>query len=352
MTSQLRALRTMAVAVGLTVPAIANAQVAGTADTVKAPGPFYQGAAPVEFTLKLNMALVRADTMDDPPARDATISVRGTNGRTVDLPVKVRTRGRWRLTHCDFPPLNLNFDAGTESTPFAGLDKARLTNVCRNNNEYEQYLLQEMQLYRLYQQLTPYSQAARPVRITWVDSTNGKKLATRYGFFIEDRDEFAARTYSAVMKAEGAMASDLSPYHAAVMGVFEYMIGNTDFFLPALHNVMLLATAAGEIVPVAFDFDYSGAIGTPYAIPNPVLKITSVRDRLFRGPCASDEVFHRVFGLFVERRKAMERLYDDEAGKLIRWNLARDMLGYFDGFYRIIGDTAVARREIIDHCVK
>ena len=353
-----RYLAELITAVGLLSPAMVMAQPGSdstrTAEaTIRAPARFYSSLEPLEFRLSLNMRVVRADTMDDPPSRAATVSLSDDAGKTVDLPVKVKTHGRWRLTNCEFPPLTVNFgDARTTDTPLAGLGKARMTSVCRSLAEYEQYVLQELQLYRVYGLLTPYSQAARAVKVTWVDSANGRTIATRYGFFIEDRDAFATRLNSAWMKAQGAIASDLSPPHAAVMGLFEYLISNTDFFLSALHNVLLLGTPAGEIVPVAFDFDYAGAVNTPYAIPNPILKIKSVRDRLFRGPCANSQAFQEAYALFNERRPAIQALYDDPIGKLLRWEVANDTRKFFDDFYRVINDTALARVEIMERCEK
>lgn len=342
---------TLVLAAGIAAAPALAAQ--GEAARGAPPHPFYAGIAPVEFTLTLNLRLVRADTMDDPPSRAATVTVRGAAGSPVELPVRLKTHGRWRLTHCDFPPLTLNFgDAPPRDTPFAGLDKARMTSVCRNTLEYEQYILQELQLYRAYHLLTPWSQASRLVRVTWVDSASRRTVATRYGFFIEDRDAMAARLRSAWMKAEGAIASDLSPDHTALMGVFEYLIGNTDFHLGALHNVLLLGSPAGEIVPVAFDFDYAGAVNTSYAVPNPVLRIRSVRDRLFRGPCATAESFAKTFALFQEQRPAINALYADPVGRLLRGAIVTDTRKYFDEFYRVIGDTALARVEILERCVK
>ena len=65
----------------------------------------------------------------------------------VTIPVKVKTHGRWRLNHCEFPPLSIAFPAAqTAGTPFEGLPGARLTSFCRNHPAFEQYILQELQL--------------------------------------------------------------------------------------------------------------------------------------------------------------------------------------------------------------
>jgi hypothetical protein len=53
--------------------------------------------------------------------------------------------------------MRMNFARATsEGTPFWGLDMPKLTSVCRDDDTYEQYILQELQLYRIQNLLTPY----------------------------------------------------------------------------------------------------------------------------------------------------------------------------------------------------
>ena len=78
------------------------------------------------------------------------------------MPMRLKTRGIWRLKNCEFPPIRLNFTSeSTKHTIFHGLDKPKLVNYCRDNDQYEQYVLQEFQLYRIYRLLTPASHAVR-----------------------------------------------------------------------------------------------------------------------------------------------------------------------------------------------
>lgn len=325
----------------------------GSPLALEAAARFYGALEPVSFTLKVNIRRLRADTADDPPSRAGLVSVRDASGRTLDLPVTVKTHGRWRLLHCEFPPLSINFPVGaTAGTPLEGLDKARLTSFCRNQEGYEQYILQELQLYRIYHLLTPWSPASRALRVTYVDSANGRTMATRHAFFIEDRDAMAARLNGVQMKAEGAVPSDLDPYHSALMGVFQYFIGNTDFLISALHNVLLIGAATGNIIPVAFDFDYAGAVNTAYAVPQPSFRIPNVRTRLFRGYCAPEAEFEKVFALFNEKKAAIYALYDDAIGKQLRWDVTNDTRKYFDEFYRVINSPLLAKAEILDRCLK
>ena len=341
--------RALALAVsGALCPVLVQAQAA----TDRAGG-FFDRIEPVRFTLTSDIRQLRADTADEAPSRDATVSFRDSAGRTITMPVKVKTHGRWRLLHCEFPPLSITFPPDhVAGTPFEGLSKARLTSYCKDHPAYEQYILQELQLYRIYQLLTPYGHVSRALQVTYVDAPNGRTRATRHAFFIDERDAVATRNNSALLKAKGATGSDLEPYHRALMGVFEYMIGNTDFLVSDLHNAFLLGTAQGETIPVPYDFDYSGAINTAYATPNPVLSIRNVRQRLFRGFCADPAEFTKVFALFNEMKKAIYGLYDDQIGKLLRLDVANDTKKYFDEFYRIINNRDLAQMEIVSRCLR
>lgn len=314
---------------------------------------FFGALDPVRFTLSVDITLLRGDTADEAPTRDGTVSFRDADGRTVTLPVKVKTHGRWRLQHCEFPPLSIRFPAAaTTRTPFEGLARARLTSFCKDHPAYEQYILQELQLYRIYQLLTPYAHTPRALQVTYADSRTGRTRTTRFAFFIDEREAVATRMNSALLKAKGATGSDLEPHHRTLMGVFEYLIGNTDFLVSDLHNAFLLGTPQGETVPVPYDFDYSGAVNTIYAAPNPVLPIRKVRDRHFRGFCSDSAQFQRVFALMNEKKPAIYGLYDDQLGKLLRLDVANDTKKYFDDFFRVINTPELAQAEILSRCLR
>jgi hypothetical protein len=330
-----------------------SAQAATARDSVGEPIAFFQRLEPVRFTLAVDIAELRADTADEAPTRNGTVSFRDGTGKTVSLPVKVKTHGRWRLTHCEFPPLSITFPGNqVAGSPFDGLRKARLTSFCKDHPAYEQYVLQELQLYRLYQVLTPFSHTPRALQVEYVDARTGRTRATRHAFFIDDRDAVADRLHSALLKAKGATGSDLQPWHRTLMGMFEYMIGNTDFLVSELHNVFLLGTPAGETVPVPYDFDYSGAVNSIYATPNPVLPIRSVRQRHFRGFCGDTAEFRKVFDLLNSKRAAIYALYDDQVGRLLRLDIATDTKRYLDDFYRTINTPELAQEHIFSRCLR
>jgi hypothetical protein len=343
----------VAALIAMTFTRQVGAQSSSPPDTIGRPVPFFRQLTPVRFSLSVDITLLRSDTADEAPTRDGSVSFSDAGGKKLVIPVKVKTHGRWRLTHCEFPPLSITFPGdGSPGTPFEGLRKVRLTSYCKDHPAYEQYILQELQLYRVYQLLTPFSHTPRAVQVEYVDARTGRARTTRYAFFLDDRDAVAERLQSALLKAKGATASDLQPYHRTLMGVFEYMIGNTDFLISELHNAFLIGTPQGETIPVPYDFDYSGAVNAIYATPNPVLPIKTVRQRHFRGFCADTLEFRKVFALLNERRQAINALYADQVGKLLRLDVASDTRKYFDEFYRIMNTPELAQAEIVTRCLR
>ncbi|HXG71856.1 MAG TPA: hypothetical protein VNJ04_14710 [Gemmatimonadaceae bacterium] len=313
---------------------------------------FFDSEDPLAVTLTANIGRLRRDKSPNPPWRAAALSYTSADAATVTVPLKVRTRGIWRLKTCEFPPLRLNFSGGqAKGTVFQRLDKPKLVSFCRDRDNYEQYVLQELQLYRAYQVLTPVSHKVRLLRVAYTDSANQKTEATRYAIMLEEPDALAARLGWKIMDQKGAMPGDLDPFFDSLVGVFQYFIGNTDFSTNGLHNMELLQKPDGTMIPLAYDFDFSGAVNAAYATVDPKLSVTHVRARLFRGYCTEGDSFAKVFALFNEKKDQIYALYGDPVGRLLDPRVAKETLQYFDAFYRTINDSRSARREILEACI-
>jgi hypothetical protein len=307
---------------------------------------------PLRFTVTANIGRLRHDKGQDAPWREATITAADSAGDTVQVPLKTKTRGIWRLKNCDFPPLRLDFVKSTvKHSLFAKLDKPKLVTHCKDSDEYEQYVLQELQLYRIYNVLTRYSHRVRLARVTYADSGTGKVVATRYAFLEEEPAAVAHRVGGMMMSGQGAGPSDLDPKQAAVFFVFQYMIGNTDWSVAGQHNVELITADSGAYVPIAYDFDFSGAVNTRYAVTDSRLPIHRVRDRLYRGYCLPADAYGPAFDLFRAKKDSIYALYHDQIGSLLKGDTVKETLEYFDEFYRTISDKADAKRQIVERCL-
>jgi hypothetical protein len=313
----------------------------------------FREEAPLAITVTANMKRLRDDRSDDSPYRLAQIRYTGADGKAVDVPLKVKTHGIWRLKHCDTPPLRFNFsNKEAKGTLFHDLEKPKVVNMCHDDGQYEQLLLQEMQLYRVYQALTPNSHRVRLLRVTYVDSATKKAEAARYAFLFEDPDELAKRLGGKMLKIKGAGPKDMESREASVAFLFEYMIGNTDFSFNGLHNgELVMKPDASPVTPVAYDFDFSGAVNAPYATPDPRLRIKKVRERLYRGYCEFNTESADAIKLFLDRKKQVYSLYSDAVGKLLDPRAVKETLAYFDEFYNVIANERDAKNYVLSGCV-
>jgi hypothetical protein len=314
---------------------------------------FFRSETPIVATLTTNVGRLRGDkNAATSPWRPATLSYTGPDTAHGTVPVQLKTRGIWRLKNCQFPPVRLNFTSeAVKHTPFAGLDQPKLVNHCRDEDTYEQYVLQEFQLYRIYRLLTPATHAVRLLRLSYADSGSGKILATRYAYIQEAPGELAARLLGKQSKLKGARPDDLEPYQSAIVGLFEYMIGNTDFGYGGLHNVELIQMQNGDYWPVVYDFDFSGAVNARYATVDPQLRVRNVRDRLYRGFCVPKEEYPKVVALFNEKKDSIYALYRDSLGALLRPGIVDETLKYYDEFYKTINNPRSLKNEIMDACI-
>jgi hypothetical protein len=330
---------------------VAHAQAPDSAAKKIRATKFFDSQDPVDVTLVINLKRIRGDKDDKAPWRAATLSYMA-DGKTIEIPIKARTRGIWRLKNCDFPPLRLDLpNKPAQGTVFEGLNKPKLVSYCKNTDTFEQYVLQEFQLYRAYNVLTPISHRARLLRMTYTDSATAKPLTTRYAIMLEEPDLMASRFDGIILDQQGARSRDLNLDAALLAGLFQYFIANTDHSVAYLHNYELIARDDGEIFPVAFDFDFAGAVNAQYATVDPSLSVRRVRDRLFRGYCAKPEEYGKAFDVFKQRRDAIYSLYNDDLGKLLDRKVASETLKFYDEFYETISDSRLTKRRIFDACI-
>lgn len=348
-----------AVACRLMVTSLAAVAAAGAQEPqeagAKAPKPYeapplFTDSTPLEITVTASFRQLRRDRTGTTPYRAGRVSYASDSG-IVSLPVRLRTRGIWRRRNCEMPPLLMNFTKdSTKKSAFARLDRVRLSPHCRDSEDFEQYVLQEYQLYRVQRLLTALSFDVRLARVTYLDVEKKDTVAQRWAFLQEMDEAFAARVGMTLITQTGAAPSDLDPYASAFTGVFQYFVANTDFSIRELHNIVLLQK--GDMyIPVARDFDWSGAVNARYAVPSPQLSIKYVTQRVMRGYCATPLDFEKVFSLFREKKDAIYALYADSIGTLLKPRVVKTTLEYFDEFYRTIDDPRDARKNIIEACL-
>jgi len=278
--------------------------------------------------------------------------------------IQLEPRGLTRRVSgiCTFPPLRLDFDGDAVSgTPMRGQNRLKLVTRCRNGASYEQLVVLEYLAYRLYNEITPFSFRVRPARITYRDNAARRREDTQFNFLIEDTDDLARRNGQRVemeVLPEAVVAAHLDATAAARYALFQLMIGNLDWDMVAgppgeecCHNSKLVASSANAtsaIVPVPYDFDFSGFVGAPYATAPASLPVRDVRTRYYRGYCRHNDEVRAAADHFRARRSALYALIDGETR--LSESRRQSARRYIEGFFRILDDPDAFNRQIIERC--
>lgn len=331
--------------VGQDVPAVPPSSV---------PAGLFDSDTPLQLRLEGDLKAL-LDDRDSVDAKDHafTLTYRVGDEAPDTLAIKVKTRGHWRRQkrNCDYPPLWLDFPRSKlEGTVFAGQNKLKLTTPCRPKwKGYEEYILREYLVYKVYNLLTPMSMRVRLATTTYVDATGRLDSLTTHTFLSEHAARMAARLDATRLEVQGARFDDLDSLQLGLAGVFLYMVGGTDWSLSGLHNIELIRRVNPvTYYAVPYDFDWTGIVNARYARPDSRLPILSVRDRLYRGRCLSDAHWEAVFRTFREQKDAIYALYRDMPGLDPKY--VKDTHRYLDQFYRTLDDPGRRNRALVRAC--
>ena len=314
--------------------------------------PLFASDEPLTLVLTTDLLVLDGDRRDGAPWRPASLTVPRANGRgRVTLDAEVRTRGNYRLNVCAMPPIRVRVDEERAGgTAFAGQGSLKLVSSCQpGRSGFEQLVLGEYLAYRAYAHLTDRSLRVRLARITFVDQAGFRDPDTRWGFFIEDEDDLAERMGGEIFElpeGKNLPVGALEPLAAARTAMFEYMIGNADWSDVAAHNVEIVEV--GGAVPVPYDFDSSGLVEAPYAIPPAELGVRSVTERIYRGWCWSPAVTASVLQAFRDAQGPILALF--EGFEPLEEATRARMLSYLREFFEAIETDERAERRFLRDC--
>lgn len=326
-------------------------QAAAPESTAPHAEPLFEAVEPLTLRFSADFGALAKERGAKKDSLPGTLSFVGPKGDSVTLHVLVHTRGHYRLKICQYPPLKIDFDrtqvAGTVFEHQKGL---KLVGQCRSGRAYENYLLEEHLIYQAYNLLTDMSFRTRLAQVTYVDANPKHEPDTRYAFFLEDDDRMARRNHATVYPS-GVNQGETDPNQMALFAVFQYMIGNTDWAVSAQHNVVVLRDSGGAFYPVPYDFDWSGVISPPYAVPDPSLNLVNVRQRTFRNSqCYTPQILASLFARFNAAKDSIYALYRAQEG--LEPKRVKQTLDYYDDFYHTINDAGATRREFINGCAR
>ncbi len=330
-------------------PAPARSQIVEPSDAL------FADDDPLKVTITMDFGLVLRDRAEEQDYKPGMLSYTSDAGQNITLDLKIKARGYFRLIYldCDIPPLRLNFKKKqVTETVFEGQDKLKLVTHCRNRSDsFQQYVLQEYLLYRAYNLLTDVSFRTRLLEITYVDSRGRDASVTKYGFIIEDEERMAERNGAHLVESGAAIHPEATHRETTtLLSVFQYMIGNTDWGITSRHNIRLIfAPSTSVLFAVPYDFDWSGLISAPYAVPDAQLNLRSVRDRKYMGFCRTEDEFAAVFDRFRDRQEDLMRLFS--GFPLLEEKYARRSAAYLEEFFDAIRRPARVRRDFVRGCL-
>lgn len=306
-------------------------------------------ATPLQAELRLPLSELLKLT----PEQDAEFAAElAIEGQPV-LAVQVSPRGKSRRAECSFPPLWLDFaKKDLDGTLLEGQNKLKLVTHCKKQFAKREYLANEMLVYRLLNSFTDASFRVRALQITYRD-TGRDYTETRYGFLIEHKKRLAKRLQGELIESPGFKVAELDDHYSTLIGLFQYMVGNTDYSLrrgpgdECCHNAVPIRVG-DFVMGVPYDFDATGLVNPPYYQPDPRLKLRNATQRLYRGYCAHNDKLPALVQEFLQQQDQIYTLietFDDVPG------LKRDKIkSYVARFYRTLSSPKAVNSRLLKRC--
>lgn len=262
--------------------------------------------------------------------------------------IRIKARGVQRKLICNTPSLLLDFrNAGKSSLKKLG--RLKLVTACDTKSYEEQLLLKEYLLYKMYNLVTEKSLRVRLLQIKYINQIDKTDSYKQYAFLVEDTDDMAKRN-NCIELNRAVATEETNREQMTLLAIFQYMIGNIDWAVPALKNIKLIVSKEHtdeNPVAVPYDFDYAGIVNAGYAIPHEDYNIESVRERVYKGfPRTPEEVNAALDTL----RQHKQQFYDLIKGlDLLSGSNKKEMLHYLDEFYILISNKKKVKEIFIDN---
>jgi len=253
--------------------------------------------------------------------------------------VELRSRGKFRRKISAYPPLKMKFKK--KALVAEGLDtlnEIKIVLPCFENSKGDELIVREYLAYKMYEQLTNVSLRARLIRLTIRDTHVEKTRRQMYAILLEDEEELVARLQGELHEEYGIPADSFQTNQAALMVMFQYMIGNTDWEVSMLRNVrMVRVPTTGKILLVPYDFDFAGLVGAPYASPNSDTGLKNVRDRFLMSSGVKPEALKRALNVLIASK---QQLYALCKSKHLDYSASEDMNKYLRRFFEKVEGKA------------
>lgn len=258
-------------------------------------------------------------------------------GDTIFRKIKLKTRGNFRRNpdNCKYPPIMVKFDKlKTADSVFTDQTKLKLVTQC----QFEKYVLLEYLAYRINNLLTQQSYRVRLAHITYADLKTSITYFTRFAFFIENEKAMAKRI-GAEKYSPNVVQYFLDREHTISMALFQYLIGNDDWYVTSKHNVSILKLSDdGSLIAIPYDFDWSDLVDAHYTKPSGVSGISIKERRVYKGLCMENEDFLIQQKLFNSHKESIIKLVEsmEHLPKKRKQSAAK----YIEQFYKILNNRS------------
>ena len=269
---------------------------------------------------------------------------------TLRLHAKARTRGHMRLNICAFPPLKIKIDKDDLTRCHLGnLNEMDIVHHCFENEQHDQLLLREYLAYKLWELVSPYYFKTQLIRLHYLDENGEEAHETSYAFLVENAEELTSRLTGKECKTKIISSSSIEPMPFLRTCLFEFMIGNTDWYIPTRHNIEFVGIPGTSLLTtVPFDFDYSGLVDAPYAIPHESLNLPSVVIRYYQGRCQSESEVQQQLSVFIDQKNKILDLPNHIQG--LSEKSIKHCVDYLREFFEIIENPRKLDNQILKHC--
>jgi len=155
---------------------------------------------PLDLSLKLDLKTFKK-TRRAEKYQPAEMTCHVNDTFMITHPVRVKARGVYRRDNCTLPPFWLNIRySGIEADSIKGIKKMKMVIRCRKSAQYENYILREYLIYKIYNLITPYSFRVRLINLNFINTGKGNSATKDWAFLIEPEELMMERLNAIVIK--------------------------------------------------------------------------------------------------------------------------------------------------------
>ena len=279
--------------------------------------------------------------------QEGVLTFEDENKTLQEFNVNLSIRGRFRrMFSKDIPPLKIDF--GKKELKSSGYNKyddlKLVTYFYEDKKLSKEILLKEYLTYKLYNVISGNSYRVQLVNLEMVDINTGKK-DKQMAFLIEDSAQLSERIGAKKMEDINAVnKEDFHKIQTQITSLFQYMIGNSDWSPETGKNIKLFEKQ-GKIICVPYDFDFSGLVDAPYAVPDNTKNLKSVKDRIYLGFDDNLEDLTKVIRLFEIKREKLLSVIDQT--RKLSYEGRSEVIKYIEGFFLELEEKQEQNLELI-----